>query len=560
MKRIFTFCLSVMSVGMLLTASDRISAQSSRVAAESPQAPSAALLTEDFSFSGALTANGWSAHSGIGTNPLGTTTGLTYAGFPGSGVGNAALVQNLGGEDANRPLSAEQNTNGSVIYFGFMANVTDAATAKTGDYFIHLGDRVAPDAFTLFGARVFARIVGGNVNFGLSNTSTPTWGTTNFNRNQTYLLVVKYTINTGGADATSLWVFPSGVPASEAAAGTPEVTDTTTNGQDVIDAIALRQGSNANSAQTVVDGIRVGTTWSDATGAAAPPDAPVDFNGDGKTDFVVIRSTGIYTWYTFINGVGPMPTQDWGITNDVPVPADYDGDSRDDIAVWRGSSGTFYILNSQTQTFRVDAFGQAGDDPTVVGDYNNDGKDDVAVYRAGSPSNWFYKTTQASFYVQTAFGITGDTPAPGDYDGDGSNDIVVRRVASGTNRFFKLLSSGSFSAEDFGAAPSVVVPGDYDDDGKTDLATVRTAGGNYVWDYEPSGTAGSTVVSDTWGVAATDTLAPGDYTGDGRSDYAVWRSGNPGSFFVMTPQTRNIFTQQWGVTGDVPAALIGVHP
>jgi hypothetical protein len=29
---------------------------------------------------------------------------------------------------------------------------------------------------------------------------------------------------------------------------------------------------------------------------------------------------------------------------------------------------------------------------------------------------------------------------------------------------------------------------------------------------------------------------------------------------VMTPQTRNIFTQQWGVTGDVPAALIGVHP
>lgn len=574
MKRIFLLCIFVISIGFFFNAFDRASARERSLTgkggdvAESPQAPTVSLLIEDFTFSGALTANGWSAHSGAGTNPLGTTTGLTYAGYPGSGVGNAALVQNLGGEDANRPLSAEQNTNGSVVYYSFMVNVSDAATAKTGDYFIHIGDRAAPDTFTLFAARVFARIVGGSVNFGLSNTSTPAYGTTNFNRNQTYLLVVKYTINTAGPDNTALWIFSSGVPASEVAAGAPEVIDTTTNGQDVIDAVALRQGSSSTSVQSVVDGIRLGTAWTDVIGGTAPRDVPVDMNGDGKTDYVVLRTTGgVSTWHAFWNGIGPKPTQDWGVTGDIPVPADFDGDGRDDIAVWRGSNGTFYILQSQTQTFRIDAFGQNGDDPTVVGDYNADNKDDVAVYRpgatAGAQSNWFYKTSPTSFYVQTTFGVNGDTPAPGDYDGDGRNDIVVRRAISSNNIFYELLSTGSYATTTFGSSPSVVVPGDYDGDGKTDLAVVGLSvgsPGSYNWAYRPSSDPAGTVVSDNWGVAATDVVVPGDYNGDGRWDYAVWRPGSPGTFWVMTPQTRNIFTQQWGVNGDAPAAAYGAHP
>jgi hypothetical protein len=488
---------------------------------------------------------------------------LTYTGYAGSGVGNAALVQNAGGEDANRLLFAEQSGNGTVIYYSFLVNVTDPATDKTGDYFIHIGDRSSPTSFTNFSARFFARIVGGNVNFGLSNTSTPAYGATNFSKNQTYLVVVKYTINTGGADNTSMWVFSAGVPADEAAAGPPLVADTTTTGQDVIDAIALRQGSSSTSVQTVVDGIRVASTWADLNVAAAR-DAAVDLNGDGKTDYVIVRTTDIVTqnrtWFPFVNGVGPTATQVWGLASDEEVPVDFDGDTRDDIAVWRATDGMFYILQSATQTFRVEPFGQAGDDPSVVGDYNGDGKDDLAVYRPGSPSMWFYKTSPSSYFVQTAFGQVGDAPSPGDYDGDGRNDIVVRRDVGGVNRFFKLLSSGSYSVEDFLTQPAVVVPGDYDGDGKTDLATVRTVGANLVWDYEPSGTPGSTVVTDTWGVGATDVPAPGDYNGDGRSDYAVWRSGNPGTFFVMTPQTRNIFTQQWGVSGDTPAASYNVHP
>src|SRR5687767_13182893 len=77
----------------------------------SPQAPEALLLVEDFPYSGALNANGWSVHSGAGTNPIQTTAGLTYAGYPGSGLGNAAQMGNAGGEDVNRGFNVELNAN-----------------------------------------------------------------------------------------------------------------------------------------------------------------------------------------------------------------------------------------------------------------------------------------------------------------------------------------------------------------------------------------------------------------------------------------------------------------
>jgi hypothetical protein len=36
----------------------------------------------------------------------------------------------------------------------------------------------------------------------------------------------------------------------------------------------------------------------------------------------------------------------WGAATDLPVPADYDGDGRTDIAVWRPSSGNWFVLPS----------------------------------------------------------------------------------------------------------------------------------------------------------------------------------------------------------------------
>jgi hypothetical protein len=237
------------------------------------------LLVQNFNYTGNITSNGWTAvTTGAGTNPIATTTGLTYTGLLGSGVGNAALINNLGGEDDNITFT-NQNTVGQNIYFSCMINVTDVAATKTGDYFLHIGSG-GGTTFTAFAARVFAKITATGVNFGISNTSTATYGTTNFLKNTTYLLVVKYTIAASGNTPVSLWVIPSGVPATEALAGTPELTNTLTAGQASISAIAFRQGSATASPQVVVDGLLVGLTWADvtpsvATGPTLSANAPI---------------------------------------------------------------------------------------------------------------------------------------------------------------------------------------------------------------------------------------------------------------------------------------------
>lgn len=239
-------------------------------------ATASVLLTENFDFTGALTANGWSAHSGAGTNSPATTAGLTYAGHPGSGIGSAVLLKNLGGEDVNRDFEAQSGAD-ATVYTAVLVSVTDTASAKTGDQFLHIGERSNATTFTAFSSRLFVRITGGQVNFGISNTSTATYGAATFAKNTVHLAVMKYTINMSGNDRADLWVFPSGVPVSEEAAGAPLISNTGTSGQDNINAVALRQGSSSNSVQAVVDGLIVSTGWPFAStglrtpGAVEPP-------------------------------------------------------------------------------------------------------------------------------------------------------------------------------------------------------------------------------------------------------------------------------------------------
>ena len=303
-------------------------------------------------------------------------------------------------------------------------------------------------------------------------------------------------------------------------------------------------------------------------------DGPLDYNGDGKTDYTVVRnigggSGGQIRWYYNLNGTATTVAKDWGISSDEFISGNWDSDSNDDIAVWRsGPAGTaaFYILKSSDFSAIVEPFGQTGDDPSVVDDYNNDGKTDFAVYRGGAnpgdPSTWFYRTTAGGPVNYVPWGQNGDFPVPGDFDGNGSADFCVQRNAGGGQAGFWIrLSTGTVQpVQIFGNPSDIVVPGDYDADGKTDIATARLISGTWNWFWRPSG-GGADVLYIPFGATA-DFLAQGDYDGDGKTDVGIWRpSATPGAsgFWTRATSSGAVSSVPFGQNGDYSVGNYNTH-
>ena len=276
------------------------------------------------------------------------------------------------------------------------------------------------------------------------------------------------------------------------------------------------------------------------TPTASPTSTPpvtsrADFDGDSKTDLSVFRpSDG--NWY-YQGSTGGFTGVHFGDAADIPAPGDFDGDGKADISVFRPSNGVWYRINSSDGTVQFVEFGVNGDIPQA-GDYDGDGKADQGVFR---PSNgtWYWLRSIDNQQAGMQFGQNGDKPVTGDYDGDGKQDLSVFRggIWYRTNS-----SDGSFYAESFGIDTDMPVPADYDGDNRDDIAVFRPADGDWYFHY-----SGGQYAGIHWGTNG-DVPVPGDYDGDNRNDVAIYRDG----VWYINGSAGDIPPYQFGLAADVP--------
>lgn len=281
----------------------------------------------------------------------------------------------------------------------------------------------------------------------------------------------------------------------------------------------------------------------DANAQEAPP-----------ADLAIWRpSTG--TWWVMAGQYSQGATQGWGVSTDKPVPGDYDGDGKTDFSVFRPSTGEWFVLQSSDNSWGAVVAWGAESDVRVPADYDGDGKTDRAVWRASDGVWYIIKSSTQSAYYE-GFGTTNDVPIPADYDGDGRADIAVWR---NSNKTFYSVNSSNTSVQ---TVSSNIQPGtydwkgvssDYDGDGRADYAVYDKNGSNWYIRNSSSGSFSTT----QWGNAG-DEHVHNDYDGDGKTDIATWRpvdypAGTLGKWYIRQSafgnQPREV---QWGIAGDIP--------
>lgn len=244
----------------------------------------------------ATSTTGWltQSNSKAATNSYNiSANGLSYSNYAGSGKGNALNILDNDGQDVFKSISKTNTTptagdafpGPKTIYVAFMINVP--AEDKDGaEYFAAIKISNSATDMSYMG-RISAKVSGKNVQFGISKSTTPanTWSG-DYPVATTHLLVMKYTMGgLNGISATDetnkyddkvdLYINPT--------VGSAEPATATLHYENIADKDAYRYGSTgiigglaamyfrtpgpgAIPASTI-DGIRIGTSWTDVVAA-----------------------------------------------------------------------------------------------------------------------------------------------------------------------------------------------------------------------------------------------------------------------------------------------------
>ncbi|WP_338090782.1 S8 family serine peptidase [Planosporangium thailandense] len=241
-----------------------------------------------------------------------------------------------------------------------------------------------------------------------------------------------------------------------------------------------------------------------------------DFNGDGKADLALFYDYGnghvtLWTLTADRNGdggfSGPLPRWDrpvWGTRTKFVTTGDFNGDGRDDLALFydygNGRVALWTLTAAGSGTGNLGGLANRWTAPywgtgtkfLATGDFNGDRRSDIALF-------YDYGTSHVAVFTLTATG-TGT-------------------LAGLANRW---------TAPYWGTGTKFLATGDFNGDGKTDISLFYDYGTSHVALFTLTATGTGTLGALTnrwnapyWGTG-TKFLATGDFNGDGKTDISLF--------------------------------------
>jgi hypothetical protein len=303
---------------------------------------------------------------------------------------------------------------------------------------------------------------------------------------------------------------------------------TDVDGDDRDDAVVFTQGAAADVHTAFSTGSAFGNPVLGHDFFAIDGEVPRtgDVNGDGRADIVTFtRGAAADVYVALSDGNGFGASAKWhdffAVDTEYPELGDVNGDGRADLVTFtRGAAGDVYVALSTGTGFGPgvkwqDNFGYGGERP-AVGDFDGDGRDDVAVFTGGGQGDVYVSLSNGVAFVQEAwlwhgnFAIGAELAGTGDVNGDGRDDVVTFTRGDTADVFVSLSDGGRFVQnawrwhDFFAAGAEMPGLGDVNGDGRTDAIAFTRGAAADVW--VATSTASAFGASSVW----HGQFAPGD--------------------------------------------------
>lgn len=219
--------------------------------------------------------------------------------------------------------------------------------------------------------------------------------------------------------------------------------------------------------------------------------------------------------------------------------ADFNGDSKPDMAVLNGNWGPIDILlgngnGTFTKATSIYTDNYARSMVVCSGDFNGDGNIDLVTANSGTNINTvsvFLGNGNGTFAARKDFPVnTPYSVTVGDFDGDGKADLATANYFAQTISVLKGNGDGTFAAKvDYSMGsnsyPNSIVVGEFNGDGISDIAVVKYAN-SLVGIFIGDGNGGFTPGADYVIGNSSNSVAIGDFNGDGKADLVTSNYGS----------------------------------